>query len=161
MCSGCGVRSGPGVRGLPRGAQSDAGGPTLVHSVFPDDDDLITETKSPSLISLLSLKNLKSEGSTIPYDSNVETLQTALQILGFSLPKWGVDGKFGNETEAAVKNFQKSSGLEETGIATPKDVEKIISLINNSINKDPSKIEKVQKTKVESTFRLHVEHCCE
>ncbi len=28
--------------------------------LFPDDDDLITETKSPSLISLLSLKILKS-----------------------------------------------------------------------------------------------------
>jgi hypothetical protein len=29
-------------------------------NLFPDDDDLLTETKSPSLISLLSLKILKS-----------------------------------------------------------------------------------------------------
>jgi len=112
-------------------------------------DDLTINLEKLNLLTS-PLKNLKSEGSTIPYDPNVETLQTALQILGFSLPKWGVDGKFGNETEAAVKNFQKSSGLEETGIATPKDVEKIISLINDSINKDPSKIEKVQKTKIET-----------
>jgi peptidoglycan hydrolase-like protein with peptidoglycan-binding domain/predicted nucleotidyltransferase len=122
-------------------------------NVSPTEEKNVDEltTKLEKLNSLTSpLKNLKSEGSPIPYDPNVETLQTALQILGFSLPKWGVDGKFGNETEAAVKNFQKSSGLDETGIASPEDVEKIILSINDVIVKDPSKIGKIQKTKVEA-----------
>lgn len=96
------------------------------------------------------LKNLKSEGSVIPYDPKVETIQTVLQILGFSLPKWGVDGKFGNETQAAVKAFQNSVGLEETGEVTPEVVEKMKLSINDVISKDPSKIGKVQKTKVET-----------
>jgi len=96
------------------------------------------------------LKNLKSEGSSIPFDSNVETLQTALQILGFSLPKWGVDGKFGNETEAAVKKYQQSIGLEETGIISPYDIEKLVSLVSTTIEKNPDAVGDVQKTKVET-----------
>ena len=32
------------------------------------------------------------------------------------LPKWGADGDFGSETEAALKDFQKSMGLPVTGV---------------------------------------------
>ena len=32
------------------------------------------------------------------------------------LPKWGADGDFGEETEEALKAFQKSAGLPETGV---------------------------------------------
>lgn len=32
------------------------------------------------------------------------------------LPKYGADGEFGNETETAVKDFQRSVGLAETGV---------------------------------------------
>jgi peptidoglycan hydrolase-like protein with peptidoglycan-binding domain len=51
----------------------------------------------------------------INYDKDVEVIQTALQFLGFSLPKWGVDGKFGPETQNATKLFQKSVDLTEDG----------------------------------------------
>lgn len=41
----------------------------------------------------------------------VEKVQQALVDYGFRLPKFGVDGKFGRETEAAVKGFQADAGL--------------------------------------------------
>ena len=45
----------------------------------------------------------------------VKTMQTALLSLGFSLPKFGADGDFGAETEAAVKAFQVAHSLPVTG----------------------------------------------
>jgi biotin carboxyl carrier protein len=68
------------------------------------------------------LSNQKGKGSRIPYEEDVERLQIALQFLGHSLPIWGIDGLFGNETENAVKSFQKKSGLDETGIMTEDDL---------------------------------------
>jgi peptidoglycan hydrolase-like protein with peptidoglycan-binding domain len=47
-------------------------------------------------------------------------VQEALIDLGFPLPKFGADGKFGSETKTAVINFQKDSGL------SGKDVDGII-----------------------------------
>ena len=44
----------------------------------------------------------------------VREMQDILQQGGF-LPKFGVDGKFGAETETALKKWQASLGLEETG----------------------------------------------
>jgi predicted chitinase len=75
------------------------------------------------------LKNLKGVESTIPVDRNVELIQTGLQFLGILLPKWGVDGKFGPETEKAVKEFQKKYGLSETGVMTNEDLVKLFSIL--------------------------------
>ena len=65
-------------------------------------------------------------GQKIPYEPDVELLQTGLQLLGFSLPKWGIDGKFGPETRKAVTDFQASVGLEETGRIEKNDLEKML-----------------------------------
>lgn len=51
---------------------------------------------------------------------DVKKLQTALEKAGFTLTEFGVDGKFGKETEAAVKAFQKAKGLAEDGIVGPE-----------------------------------------
>lgn len=51
-----------------------------------------------------------SEGDT------VRVLQYLLTGNGYSLPKYGPDGDFGAETEAAVKAFQRDSGLTADGI---------------------------------------------
>lgn len=42
----------------------------------------------------------------------VAKIQLALVDAGFNLPKFGVDGEFGQETKAAVREFQRQSGLE-------------------------------------------------
>ena len=45
----------------------------------------------------------------------VKTLQENLLRLGYALPRYGADGKFGSETEDAVKAFQKAHGLTVDG----------------------------------------------
>lgn len=50
----------------------------------------------------------------------VAILQQLLIDRGYKLPRYGADGDFGAETEAAVKQFQKDHGLKVDGIAGEK-----------------------------------------
>ena len=47
--------------------------------------------------------------------ADVKAMQELLLQLGYGLPKYGADGDFGSETEAAVLAFQKAEELEEDG----------------------------------------------
>lgn len=47
--------------------------------------------------------------------ADVKAMQELLMQLGYALPKYGADGFFGTETEAAVKAFQKAEELEVDG----------------------------------------------
>lgn len=53
----------------------------------------------------------QQEGNQFSYQKEVETMQMALQLLGFELPKFGVDGKFGPETARAVDAFKKANSI--------------------------------------------------
>jgi len=79
-----------------------------------------------------------------PVEKGVELLQTALQFLKFSLPQWGVDGKFGPETEKAVTDFQEKYSLDVTGIVDQETMSKIIEKIDEGDfeNEDMNKIQK-------------------
>lgn len=46
--------------------------------------------------------------------SDVRALQEMLLSLGYALPRYGADGKFGAETEAAVRAFQADAGWRWT-----------------------------------------------
>lgn len=48
--------------------------------------------------------------------NDIKALQQALIALGYSLPKYGADGKWGSETLRALKKFQKDNGLKADGI---------------------------------------------
>lgn len=100
------------------------------------DSSLEKASESSFLTKLLKIsdsgeefKNLKSVGSKIPYNEKVTIIQTALQYLGFSLPKWGVDGLFGPETESAVKNFQKSINRVDNGVLSSEDLKYLYSMM--------------------------------
>ena len=47
--------------------------------------------------------------------TDVTALQETLLKLGYALPKYGADGKYGAETEAAVLAFQKATTLTQDG----------------------------------------------
>lgn len=52
----------------------------------------------------------------------VERIQQALLDLGFLLPSFGADGSFGNETEAAIIEYQNAYGLEPDGVIGPATI---------------------------------------
>jgi hypothetical protein len=95
----------------------------------------------------------RKTGSVI-YEKEVEDIQTALQFLGFSLPKWGVDGKFGAETKKATENFQEENNLEVTGIFSIEDLEKLIESLKDKgfTDEDFLKIQKKKTEDLESEF---------
>ena len=47
---------------------------------------------------------------------DVKEMQTRLQELGYDLGKYGIDGDFGSDTQAAVMRFQTDNGMEATGV---------------------------------------------
>ena len=89
--------------------------------------------------------NLKKPNSKIPYDKDVEKIQTALQFLGYSLPKWGVDGLFGPETEMAVKSFESDNGINSDGKLSEEDLTKLFELLTEKGFKDTD-LSKIQTT---------------
>lgn len=68
-------------------------------------------------------------GQKLAKDEDVVKIQEALQFLGFLLPKYGVDGKFGEETKEAVKNFQQKYQLEPTGSLKMSDLQFLIGAL--------------------------------
>lgn len=64
-----------------------------------------------------SVRPILRKGSKGEY---VTLLQTSLLQRGYALPKYGVDGSYGAETEAAVKEFQRDNALQADGICGAK-----------------------------------------
>ncbi|KAA0547670.1 peptidoglycan-binding protein [Bacillus sp. BGMRC 2118] len=51
--------------------------------------------------------------------ASVTALQKRILALGYNLPKYGADGHFGDETEEAVKQFQRDHNINDDGIVGP------------------------------------------
>lgn len=104
-------------------------------------DILCTKTQGHTVVVLSN--GSKAEAAVAPTEPQTSALfkgakgsaVTALQIALLQwrktcLPKYGVDGDFGSETEKAVKAFQEADGLPVTGIydeATRKALTEIVS----------------------------------
>jgi len=69
------------------------------------------------------------KGKPMEQNKAIEYIQTALQLLGFSLTKYGIDGFFGPETKQAVKKFQKELGVKEDGKVNRDILNKLIQMI--------------------------------
>ncbi len=70
------------------------------------------------------------------FQKNVETVQIGLKLLGYQLPKFGIDGLYGPETAAAVDKFKsenevKNEGgevnINESTLMSPVSIQKITS----------------------------------
>src|SRR4029078_613717 len=74
---------------------------------------------------------------------HVKRIQEALIRLGIELPEFGADGKYGKETENAVKKFQEKAGMSEPerdGKLGKKTIALLdMSLRNSQISSDPDK----------------------
>lgn len=78
--------------------------------------------KQSSTVNPISYLNQFSSSDTLRENSSgneVQNLQRELIKLGFHLNRYGADGVFGKETEAAVKAFQRSEGIAADGIVGP------------------------------------------
>lgn len=74
---------------------------------------------------------VKSTLKTIQKNSSgdfVTLAQTLLKIHGNDIGKSGADGKFGNDTEKAVKDFQKKKNITVDGIIGPKTWAELLKL---------------------------------
>jgi hypothetical protein len=56
---------------------------------------------------------------------SVQKMQEALQTAGYKLPRFGVDGKFGDETAKALKKFQTDHCLKDTGRLDKQTMEQL------------------------------------
>ena len=64
--------------------------------------------------------------------SEVEKLQNALIDAGYDVGSTGADGVFGNNTAAAVKQYQKDNGLTVDGIAGKNTLGALYSTKSNT-----------------------------
>lgn len=109
--------------------------------------DIVVERKGP--IYSPPLSELISTANTLSRDmqgAEVKKLQQALKVLGFfnETPL----GYFGPVTQAAVRRFQESAGLEATGIATFDVIEMInVRLIPPPITRDTQLDAAVEKVR--------------
>jgi len=132
---------------------------TILSKDEESDTESKSETNSENLDIMSGIEDLSKSGkeyentqvgtSLIDQDPDVEKIQTALQFLGYSLPVWGVDGKFGPETEAAVKSFEEVTGLDEDGKLDSNDLEKMVDELTKGKFEDYD-LNKIQKNKTSS-----------
>jgi len=84
---------------------------------LPGLDDEVGTISDPAQVLVEDTLPVLRNGSKGEY---VVAAQTLLKDCGYDLPKWGADGQFGAETEAAVKKFQAAFALKTDGIIGPK-----------------------------------------
>jgi hypothetical protein len=90
--------------------------------IHPVDSDYYYGT----LTELWGLAGLQSISKNPNYFDKVVALQQKLTALEFDTK--GADGQFGNNTELAVKNYQKSISVTADGIVTPAIWEKLFAI---------------------------------
>lgn len=81
----------------------------------PKKADLVNDNVNDFYNTLNSIAQMggltQQKSGSMNYQKNVETLQIALKLLGYELPKYGIDGLFGPETANAVTMFKKDNNI--------------------------------------------------
>jgi len=99
--------------GLPPGTVTSPGVPQPPASTIPQPFQPWIDGVPPELQKVV----LRKVAAPAPFDPKVLLLQARLLDLGYSVGSNGTDGKFGADTEKAVKAFQKANNLPQDGIA--------------------------------------------
>lgn len=107
----------------------------------PKKADLVSDDVSKffqTLEDVAKSGGLKQQMAGYSYQKPVETLQIALMLLGYDLPKHGVDGKFGPETADAILKFKKENQIvsEETS-----DIEAAAAETGNALKNNGRELE--------------------
>ncbi len=84
---------------------------------LPGLDDEVGTVSDPAQAPVEDSLPILRKGSQGEY---VAAAQSLLKECGYPLSKWGIDGQYGAETEAAVKEFQAAIALKVDGIIGPK-----------------------------------------
>ncbi|KKB72499.1 N-acetylmuramoyl-L-alanine amidase CwlL [Bacillus glycinifermentans] len=104
-------------------------------------------TSQPSKLTGTAILKKGSSGS------KVKALQKRLIAAGFSLPKYGADGSYGNETVQAVKSLQKKAGIAVDGIYGPA-TEKALASIEAKKKKSSSSSKKSSYTLPSGIYKV-------
>ena len=89
----------------------------------PKKADLVSDDVESFYITLEDAANSgglsQQQGGGMSFQKGVESMQIGLKLLGYELPRYGVDGLFGPETASAVGKFinEKVSGDTKTSIS--------------------------------------------
>ena len=87
------------------------------------------------------------------FDNGVAAIQLGLDKIGYEFGRFGIDGKFGNETEKNVRKFQEDENLEVTGKMTTSDLEKLKSIISKKTENKGSEKE-IKKDDLKSSDQI-------
>lgn len=85
--------------------------------------DILKESVNSLGTSILDVEGVFKRGAGMGEASDdVRKIQEALQAAGYEMSQFGPDGKYGAETEAAVKAFQEAKGIVADGIVGPETI---------------------------------------
>lgn len=88
--------------------------------------DILKEAVSNLGTSMLDVDGIFKRGDGLSSASDdVKKIQEALQAAGYELTQFGADGKYGKETEEAIKMFQQARGITADGIVGPETIAKL------------------------------------
>lgn len=113
---------------------------------IPDIDPNLTSKES---LAFLQEEVASYEGETGKYTVNTKasSFQNALIALGYPLPKFGADGKFGPETQGALKKFQQENGLTTSlGKMDRLTARKLAELLKSKNKPDTDELQKTLNT---------------
>lgn len=71
----------------------------------------------------------KQSRGSFSFKKTVEAMQMSLMMLGYSLPRFGVDGLYGDETANAIAKFNSDNGLDPKYGATPEMLTQLLKKI--------------------------------
>lgn len=104
-------------------------------------ESMSLEDYKKDLQKIIDNKEVFTKGmDSYTYNSGVAAVQSGLEKLGYGFDRFGVDGKFGNETLENLKKFQEKEGLDVTGKITDLETKKLLDLVVKKYEEKPEDI---------------------